>query len=95
MALKEEIRHLKKEVRKEMDHLKDLYVKIDRIERKQTGPKSYQMEDAKSQLKKKFPDTEFDRSILKMVGTMSEYRHSRPSKDKELVRRAVADYYGQ
>jgi hypothetical protein len=94
LALKEEIRYLKKEVRKEMDHLRDLYVKIDKIEKKQS-PKGYGSKSAESELKKKFPDTEFDKSLLKVIGAMSEYRNSPPSKDKNLVRKAVSDRYGQ
>lgn len=95
MALKEEIRYLKKEIRKEMDHLRDLYVKIDKIEKKQTSPKGHGLKDVESELKKKFPDTEFDKSLLKVVGAMSEYRSSPPSKDKNLIRKAVSERYGQ
>jgi hypothetical protein len=94
LALKEEIRYLKKEVRKEMDHLRDLYVKIEKIEKKQS-PKGYDSKSVESELKKKFPDTEFDKSLLKVIGAMSEYRNSPPSKDKSLVRKAVSDRYGQ
>lgn len=93
VALKEEIRSLKKEVKKEMDHLRDIYAKIDRIEKGQkAAPKRRRrLIGVESELKAKLPNAEFDKSLLKLVGTAS-YKNP-PSRDKSLIRKTIAEKY--
>ena len=91
MAAIKEIRSLKKEVRKEVEHLRDLYAKIDRMEKKQGRRREHGLDATESELKEKFPDESFDRCLLKLVGMMP-YRNP-PSKDKDLIARAIAENY--
>lgn len=94
MALKEDARYkeLKKEVEREMGHLRSLYSKLEKYEKgKARVSEAYRIRNAESELKKKFPGMEFDRSILKLVGIMP-YKNP-ASKDKELISRAIAENY--
>lgn len=46
-----------------------------------------------AELKRKFPDMEFDRDLLKLVGALP-YRNP-ASKDKELIAKAIAEKYDE
>lgn len=83
----EDIEYLKRQIEKEMDHLRDLYSKINRMEREQQ-PEQYRLERIESELKKKFPDMKVDKNLLRLVGTMSYHP---PSRDKKVVRRIIAE----
>lgn len=89
---KEELQHIKKEIEKEMNHLRDLYNRINHMERKEQKPERYRIKKLEEELRKKYPDLIVDKSLLRLVGTMS-YNH--PSKDKDLIRQAVAELYGK
>lgn len=96
VALKEDAKYkdLKKEVQKEISHLRSLYGKIDKYEREQRGRREtekYRIKRIEAELKKKFPDMEFDRDLLKLVGVLP-YKNP-PSKDKELIARVIAEHY--
>ncbi len=86
----EDIRYIKKQIKKEMNHLRDLYSKINRIERKKE-PEKYSIKKLEQELIRKNPDIEIDRELLALVGTEP---YNPPSQDKELVRRLVAERYG-
>lgn len=88
---KEELQHIKKEIEKEMHHLRDLYNRIDHMERKEK-PERYSIKKLEEELRKKYPDLSVDKNLLRLVGTMS-YNH--PSKDKDAIRQAVAELYGK
>ncbi|GEM_PF-1857399 len=86
---------LKKEVEKEISHLKNLYRKIDRYEKQHkvmpNEPEAIRVRRIETELKRKFPGMEFDRELLKLVGILPN--KNPPSKDKELIARAIADHY--
>lgn len=88
---KEELQHIKKEIEKEMNHLRDLYNKINYMERKEE-PEKYRIKKLEEQLRRKYPGLNVDKSLLRLVGTMS-YNH--PSKDKQIIRQAVSELYGK
>lgn len=95
-ALKEDAKYkdLKKEVQREISHLRTLYSKIDKYEREQRGkrePEKLRIQRIESELKKKFPDMEFDRDLLKLVGVLP-YKNP-PSKDRELIATVIAEHY--
>lgn len=97
VALKEDkYRQLKKEVEREISHLKSLYSKLDKYEKtqqegKKRKPDEYRIKKIETELKKKFPDMEFNRDLLKLVGALP-YRNP-ASKDKELIAKAIAEKY--
>jgi translation initiation factor IF-2 len=97
VALKEDkYRQLKKEIEREISHLKVLYSKIDKYEKaqqegKKRKPDEYRIKKIETELKKKFPDMEFNRDLLKLVGALP-YRNP-ASKDKELIAKAIAEKY--
>jgi signal recognition particle GTPase len=86
----EDIQYIKKQIKKEMNHLRDLYSKINRIERKKE-PEKHSIKKLEQELMRKNPDIEIDRELLALVGTEP---YNPPSQDKELVRRIVAERYG-
>jgi signal recognition particle GTPase len=86
----EDIQYIKKQIEKEMNHLKHLYNKINRIERKKESRKD-RIKKLEKELMRKNPDIEIDRELLALVGTESQ---NTPSQDKEIVRRIVAERYG-
>lgn len=90
MPMAEDIQYIKKQIEKEMIHLRDLYVKISRIERKQE-PEKYRVKKLEAELLRKNPCIEVDRDLLALVGTEP---YNPPSQDKEIVRRIVAERYG-
>jgi hypothetical protein len=71
----EDVKYLKKQIEKEMGHLRDLS-KINRIEK------------IESALKRKFPGMKVDKNLLGLIGTMP---YNPPSKDKGIVRRITAE----
>ncbi len=85
------MQYIKKQLEKEMNHLRELYSKINRIE-KRKEPESYRIRKLEQELRKKFPDIKVDRSLLRLVGTMP---YNPPSKDKEVIRAAVAERYAK
>jgi predicted nucleic acid-binding Zn-ribbon protein len=96
VALKDpKYRDLKREVEKEISHLKSLYSKIDRFEKRHKGTanesEASRVRRIEAELKKKFPEMEFDRELLKLVGIL-HYRNP-PSNDKELIAKAIAEHY--
>ena len=98
VALKEDrCRQLKKEVEREIGRLKSLYSKLDKYEKAQQKgknkkePEENRIKKIEAELKRKFPDMEFDRNLLKLVGALP-YRNP-ASKDKELVAKAIAEKY--
>lgn len=77
-----------------MDHLGEIHTKIDRMERKERSVDKRcqgRRSEIESELKKKFLGVEFDPVLLKLVGTMP--RRNLPSKDEDLIRKAVAGKY--
>lgn len=73
-----------------MNHLRDLYSKVSKIERKKE-PEKYRVRRIEQELLKKNPDVRIDRELLSLVGTDP---YSPPSQDKEIVRRVAAERYG-
>ncbi|MGI0101246.1 MAG: hypothetical protein ACREA7_01465 [Nitrosotalea sp.] len=88
---KEEFQHIKKEIEREMNHLKDLYDKIDHMERKEE-PERYRLKKLEEELRKKYPAMSVDKSLLRLIGTMP---YNPPSKDKHVIHQAVAELYGK
>lgn len=86
----EDIQYIKRQLRKEMNHLRDLYSKINRIERKKETEK-HRVKKLELLLLRKNPSIKVDRDLLALVGTEP---HNPPSQDKEVVRRIVAERYG-
>lgn len=86
----EDIQYIKKQIEKEMNHLRDLYSKLNKIERKRE-PEKYRIKKLEQELKKRNPGIEIDRDLLSLVGTLP---YNPPSQDKEIVRRIVAERYG-
>lgn len=87
----EEMQYIKKQLEKEMSHLRQLYSRISRVERRQKEPEKYRLRKLAQELKKKMPGIEVDRELLALVGTEP---YNPPSQDKEIVRRIVAERYG-
>ncbi|MDE1764196.1 MAG: hypothetical protein KGH88_08115 [Thaumarchaeota archaeon] len=86
---KEELQHIKKEIEKEMSHLRDLYNKINSMERREK-PERYGIKYLEEQLRKKYPGLSVDKSLLRLVGTMP-YNH--PSKDRDVIRQVVTELH--
>lgn len=86
----EDIQYIKRQIKKEMDHLRDLYSKINRIEKKKE-PEKYRIKKLEQELMRKNPNIEIDRELLALVGTEP---YNPPSQDKEIVRRIAAELYG-
>jgi hypothetical protein len=90
MHMAEDIRYIKRQIEKEMNHLRDLYTRINRIERERE-PEKYRIKKLEKELTRKNPGVEIDRDLLALVGTEP---YNPPSQDKEVVRRIVAERYG-
>ncbi|HEX9845903.1 MAG TPA: hypothetical protein VGA92_05500 [Candidatus Nitrosotenuis sp.] len=86
----EDIQYIKKQIKKEMNHLRDLYSKINRIEKKKE-PENYRIKKLEQELMRRNPNIEIDRELLALVGTEP---YNPPSQDKEVVRRITAERYG-
>ncbi|CDI06431.1 hypothetical protein [Candidatus Nitrosotenuis uzonensis] len=86
----EDIQYIKRQIKKEMNHLRDLYSKINRIERKKE-PEKNRIKKLEQEIMSKNPNIEIDRELLALVGT-EPYNPS--SQDKELVRHIAAQRYG-
>lgn len=88
----EEIQHIKKQIKKEMNRLRNLYNKLDRLERKRSEPEERRVKRLELQLKKKYPGIKIDRSLLRLVGVLPR---STRSKDKEVIRAIIAERYAK
>ncbi len=86
----EDIQYIKRQIKKEMNHLRDLYSKINRIEKKKETEK-HRVKKLEQELMRKNPNIEIDWELLALVGTEP---HNPPSQDKEVVRRIVAERHG-
>jgi uncharacterized protein (UPF0335 family) len=86
----EDIQYIKKQLEKEMNHLKSLYSKVNRLEKKKE-PENYRIKKIEQELKRTNPGLKVDRELLKLVGTEP---YSPPSQDKETTRRIIAERYG-
>ena len=97
VALKEDAKYrdLKKEVEREIGHLRSLYSKLDKYEREQKKarrePEEHRIKRIEAEMKKKFPNMEFDRKLLKLVGALP-FRNP-PSRDNELISRIIAEHH--
>lgn len=90
----ENTQYIKKQIRKEIDHLQDLYHRIDSLERKgeqEEEKREYRAKRLESQLLKENPGMKIDPELLALVGI---HPYNPPSKDKEVIRRAIAEHYG-
>lgn len=85
----EEIQYIKKQIKREMNHLRELYARVSTIARKK--PEKYRLKKLEQELLKKNPNIKVDRELLALVGTEP---YNPPSQDKEIVRRIVAERYG-
>lgn len=86
----EDIQYIKRQIEKEMNHLRSLYSKINQIEAKKE-PEKLRIKKLEQELIKKNPDIEIDRELLALVGTEPR---SPSSRDKETIRRIIAERYG-
>ena len=71
----EKYRQLKKEVEREMSHLRSLYSKLDKYEKKQKRKKGEESEEygikkIEVELKRKFPAMDFNKDLLRLVGAL-------------------------
>ena len=87
----EETQYVKKQVKKEINHLKELYGRVSRIERKGKESEKDRLKKLEAELKKKLPGVKVDKDLLRLVGTEP---YNPRSQDKEIVRRIVAERYG-
>ncbi len=87
----EEIQYIKKQIEREMNHLRELYSRVSTIARKQKEPEKYRLKKLEQELLKKNPNIKVDSELLALVGTEP---YNPPSQDKEIVRRIVAERYG-
>jgi len=85
----EEIQYIKKQLEKEMSHLRALYSRISRVEKRE--PEKYRLNKLEQELQQKNPGIKVDRELLSLVGTEP---YNSTSQDKEIVRRIVAERYG-
>jgi len=81
--------YVKKQIEKEISHLKDQYGRLKRGGKKKNS--AYRMKELERQLKEHNPDMKINYELLKLVGTEP---YNPPSQDKEIVRRIVAERYG-
>jgi hypothetical protein len=86
----EDIQYIKKQVKKEINHLKGLYSRISKME-KRKEPERYRIKKLEQELFRKNPNANIDRELLALVGTEP---YNPPSHDKEIVRRIAAERYG-
>lgn len=86
----EDIQYIKKQVEKEINHLKSLYSRIGRME-KRKEPEKYRIKKLEQELLRKNPNARVDRKLLALVGTEP---YNPVSEDKEIVRRVAAERYG-
>lgn len=85
------MQYIKKQIEKEMSHLRELYSRIGRVEKRQKEPERYRLKKLEQELRKKSPGIKVDKELLRLVGTEP---YNPPSQDKEIVRRIVAERYG-
>jgi len=76
--------HAKRQLEKEISHLKDQYSKVKRGGKKVNASS---LKDLERQLREHNPDIKINYELLKLVGTEP---YSPSSQDKEIVRRIVA-----
>lgn len=85
----EHAEYVKKQLEREIAHLKDQYGKL-KSQRKKKD-RTYRLKELESTLLKHSPDMKINYDLLKLVGTEP---YNPPSQDKEIVRRIVAERYG-
>ena len=75
------------ELRKELVELREELAKVEyRLRRLEVELSSYQIEELKNELKKEYPDIEFDDDLLELVGTQP---YNPVEKDKEVIRETI------
>jgi hypothetical protein len=77
--------YVKKQIEREISHLKDQYGRLKRGGRKKSASR---MKELERQLREHNPDMKINYELLKLVGTEP---YNPPSQDKEIVRRIVAE----
>jgi hypothetical protein len=82
--------YVKKQIEKEISHLKDQYSRLKRGRRKKNS--AYRLKDLERQLREHNPDMKINYELLKLVGTEP---YNPPSQDKEIVRRIVSERYAR
>jgi len=87
----EETQYIKKQVKKEMNNLRELYHRVTRSGRKGRESEKKRIKKLEAELRKKFPGIKVDKDLLRLVGTEP---YNPRSQDKEIVRRIVAERYG-
>jgi predicted nucleic acid-binding Zn-ribbon protein len=71
-AVAEDIQYIKRQIEREMDHLKDLYTKVSKIEGK-TKPRKDRIKKLEQELHAKNPSARVDKELLGLVGTDPPY----------------------
>ncbi len=88
----EELRDVQKEIWKVREYLARIEERVMRVQMKME-PEEERVSKLKEELRKEYPDLEFTPRILRLLRLVGTQPYNPVSRDKEVIREAIADRY--